>query len=224
MYNKKYNNMYEYRCRETCEDTAKDMPKDSHHDTHTDRVKPRYLFSRQKQQGFTLIEIVIVIIILGVLAAVALPRFISATRDAEDVSIEAVASAFASAVSLARSQWELNGRPLGQVELEGTLIAIGENGYPSGGGLPQAMTAQQCLLVLDGIMQSPPRATTSTNLDDIRRARLFVRVDTQLFAPDHACTFYQTSGLTVAPNSQNNVNGFVYVPATGRINTFINKN
>ncbi|CAM5225827.1 type II secretion system protein [Alishewanella longhuensis] len=88
----------------------------------------------------------IVIIILGLLAAVALPRFISATKDAEEVSVEAMASAFASAVMLTRSQWELAGRPAGQVRVDSTLIAVGANGYPTGGGLPQAMSAAQCLV------------------------------------------------------------------------------
>lgn len=109
------------------------------------------------------------------------------------------------------------------MSLEGADIVVGSNGFPTGGGNAQAMTAQQCLAVLDGIMQNLPRATISNNIDDIRRARLYVRVETQLFAPDHACTYYQTAGLVSAPTNQLNVNGFVYVPATGRVSTFINK-
>lgn len=182
-----------------------------------------YRSSLKFAKGFTLIEIFIVIIILGVLAAYAVPRFVNAARDAEEASIEAVANSFASAVSLARSQWELSGRPAGRVSLEGADIVVGSNGFPTGGGNAQAMTAQQCLAVLDGIMQNLPRATISNNIDDIRRARLYVRVETQLFAPDHACTYYQTAGLVSAPTNQLNVNGFVYVPATGRVSTFINK-
>lgn len=62
----------------------------------------------QRQQGFTLIELVAVIVILGILAAVALPRFMNATEDAHSAAVSGTGGALAAGVALVRSQWELN--------------------------------------------------------------------------------------------------------------------
>ena len=55
---------------------------------------------RTGQKGFTLIELVIVIVILGALAVVAVPRFIDLSTQAEEAAVEGVAGSMASAMAI----------------------------------------------------------------------------------------------------------------------------
>ncbi len=55
---------------------------------------------KQVQRGFTLIELVMVIVILGVLAAVAIPKFVDLKSDAQEASMKGVAGAAASASAI----------------------------------------------------------------------------------------------------------------------------
>ena len=66
--------------------------------------------SKIKQHGFTLIELVVVIIILGILAVTAAPKFISLQKDAKVSALEGAKGAFDSANKLVYSKALLQGQ------------------------------------------------------------------------------------------------------------------
>jgi MSHA pilin protein MshA len=64
---------------------------------------------KTQQQGFTLVELIVVIVILGILAATALPRFINVTTQARIASLDGLVGALNSASALCQAQWTAAG-------------------------------------------------------------------------------------------------------------------
>ncbi len=72
-----------------------------------------------KEQGFTLIELVVVIVILGILAATALPKFVDLTGDAKTAAVQGAAGALTSAAAINYSGYMVNNTHAGVVRLSG---------------------------------------------------------------------------------------------------------
>jgi MSHA pilin protein MshA len=92
-----------------------------------------------QSRGFTLIELVVVITILGILAAFAIPKFIALDTQARTATVNALAGTVRSAAALARSLSMATGNPA-IVTMEGQTVAM-LNNYPDSPntGIPNAI-------------------------------------------------------------------------------------
>lgn len=85
------------------------------------------LFKRPLQAGFTLVELLIVVIILSVLAAIIVPQFTSATVDAKEAALDANLARVRSAIELFHAQHN-NFYPGAQVPASGAPTCSGTAG------------------------------------------------------------------------------------------------
>jgi MSHA pilin protein MshB len=183
-----------------------------------------------------------VIVILGLLAATAIPRFLNVTDDAEDASVDGVAGGLSTAVSFVRSQWEVDGRQNSSVILDGTSVSLDPRfGYPTGTSVTDvtAMTDASCQQVFNTVLQSAPRNVLYTQ--DARNQRYTVRVidgaggsansiTGTIVAGLDLCVYHQVASLvlnqttgvpTPTPDlSTAGAKGIVYNPGTGRVLSF----
>lgn len=206
-------------------------------------------FCMPKQGGFTLIELVIVVVILGFLAATAIPKFVDLTEQAKQANIEGMAGGFATGVSLARSQWEAEARPkdtndINMVNYDGTIVYLTSQdrntsptispgyivGTNSGSGINgKTMSISDCISVWNSLLQQPPLLASSvTDINNDGSFRYLANVTGS--GSSTLCHYHlketlarDSAGAYIVPSPLTEVgNSFSYQPANSSVIIYIN--
>ncbi len=114
-------------------------------------------------KGFTMIELVMVIVIIGILAAAALPRFANLSGQAQIAANQGIAGALRSSVGIAHTAWIAAGAStsIATVTLDNTAVAVNTSGWPS----LATSDASGCATLIAGLLVSAPTTTSSTCSD-----------------------------------------------------------
>ena len=111
--------------------------------------------SGRRQRGFTIIELIMVFMILGLLSVVVLPRFMGIVTTAKQTAFHAIRAAFVEGVQVVHKSWIAKGSN-GEmaIDLEGTSVLVNAAGWPrvdAGAGPGQDTAAE-----LYSLMMSSP--------------------------------------------------------------------
>ncbi len=102
-----------------------------------------------KNNGFTIIELVVVIILLGILSAVMLPKFLDVTDEAQIAHAQTTSGAFSEALISIRAAWIAGNKP-SSLDLDGKTVTF-VNGWPH----PATMATADCIDLWDTAFRNP---------------------------------------------------------------------
>lgn len=125
------------------------------------------------QSAYSLFELILVIVIIGILAAAGLAYYIQVREEAVRTEVQTQARNFAGAIQGARAAWLIGEHPdiiptepgsKLTVNLDGTLIYVNEMGWPANSSAEldsssDSQTAAECYELWVGLMQNPQPAT-----------------------------------------------------------------
>ena len=159
----------------------------------------------QQSRGFTLIELVVVILILGILAATALPRFLNVNQQAHIAAVSGAGGGYGAGVALARAGWLAAGNSAAATNLANfgaANIDTDANGWPI--AIDGALGAHSdCVDLWNNLMQNPPSVQATggggTGIDyDAAYAA----------GPPQTCTYTYNAVNTMS---------ITYTPSTGQV-------
>jgi len=101
--------------------------------------------------GFTIVELVVVIILIGILTVVALPRFIDVDEEARLSAAQNTAGNFLDAVNVVHSEWLVDGRRPTSLVFDGVTLQFNNNGWPK----TQVSNTADCIDVWNGVFIAP---------------------------------------------------------------------
>ncbi len=113
------------------------------------------LIIKNKMSGFTMIELIIVIALIGILAVAALPRFADMTTEAKAAARAGVLGTVNTAIAISHAKWLAQGST-GTVTLDGgSAITMTAAGYPDIGAPTAAYsTTTTCITLANNLLGS----------------------------------------------------------------------
>ena len=116
-----------------------------------------------KQQGFTLIELIMVIVILGILSAFAIPKFANLSKSASDSVYDGYVGALKSALNIYHLKWLAMGQP--NTAFTPFVSTPSVSGYPAGGSNLSIAFHNDCLTIFTDILDQENTPTSISGIN-----------------------------------------------------------